>query len=73
MPDMPHLDDTPALERTIDLALAQSREKELRAAERVIVALLAELHGSARPIDPTVRRQAYVWLYEHASREEQRG
>jgi hypothetical protein len=68
--DMPHLDETAALERTLDLAAAGELGKELREAERVIVGLLAELQASSRPIDPGVRRQAYVWLLEHAAREE---
>lgn len=70
-PDMPHLDDTPPLAKSIDLAVSSEREKELRAGERVIVGLLAELFESSRPIDAQLRRMAYGWLYEQASREEQ--
>ena len=68
--EMPHFTDDEALERTIDLAAASVLMKEARHGERVVIALLAEMLQHRVNWSATVRRQAYAWLFQIASREE---
>jgi hypothetical protein len=63
---MPHLDDTPPLERTLDLAISRELEKATAVGALLMLRLLAE----APRADPALRRQAYAWLFEQAQREE---
>ena len=68
--EMPHFTDDEALEKTIDLAVASVLAKEAKVGERVVVALLAEMLERQVDWSPTVRRMAYAWLFQVASREE---